>query len=474
MSIKSSAVPEYNRTTFLDNVTVHDNESTTGWENLDPYSPNIHQIYFILNGLTGSAICCLGIIGNIFNIIIFSRMLNAYNSATNIFLLAITVTDLMVLSIYLLYDVVCIALPPKPLIDLYDIKQEHLGTFMYFLYYTWLFPANMFITASNWCTVSVMVFRFIGVYFPLKASQLCTPTRAKIVLIVIMTLSVLTIIPDCFTVRMIPIKGYGFIMADTYLVQNEMFEYIYHISYMETVNSPLPFTICFVLSGLLIRTLKRRQSSFGKESSLTGHNKRQRNQRRISVMLLVIVISFIICTIPAYVWRGMKHGVRSRIIKEDTWVAMRGVADIFLIINHSAKFAIYLLTNIMFRKNFVSLITCHTTPKFATPTHSMSQIGYHSRYSDRRETSSQKSYKPSLQQKLPENGADEPLFSTSDITEATSYQAASLHAKESLALLKINSGNGSTESSSLSGSDGTLKGSSITTKDTEHIKGIPV
>ena len=150
------------------------------------------------------------------------------------------------------------------------------------------------------------------------------------------------------------------------------------------------------------------------------------------------------------------------------------VADIFLIINHSAKFAIYLSTNVRFRKSFVSLIICHTTPKYDTSSQSMFQIGYHSRYLDRRETSSQKSYKPSLQQKLSENGADEPLLSTSDITEATSYQAASLRVRESLAVLKINSGNGSTESSSLSGSDGTLKGSSITTKDTEHIKGIPV
>lgn len=441
---------------MLYNMTVKfDNISNDDWMDKDPYGADVLQFYLILNGLSGSMICCFGIIGNIFSIVIFSRMSRAFSSSTNIILLAIAVTDLMVLSLYILYDFVCIVLPPSPIIDFHHIQKKHVGTFMYFLYYTWLYPANMFITASNWCTVSVMVFRFIAIYFPLKACQWCTPTRAKIVLVIITILSILSVIPDCFTIHLIPINGYGFYITDTELARDRTFENVYQITFLETVNSPLPFTICFVLSGLLIRTLQQRQQSLGMES--TGGSKRQRNQRRISIMLIAIVISFIICTIPAYVWRGMKHGVRSGRIKQGTWVMMRGVADIFLIINHSAKFLIYIFTNIMFRKSFSSLLFCRASAEISG---NSLQVGLHSRYSEKREAStklSNKSVKPTYDQS--EAGADKKLLSSEADEVETVYQSTNLGPSKSVVNELKTNNNDSTDSSSLSGSDGTLQNS---------------
>lgn len=339
----------------------------------------LHTFYFVLTGIVGSCICCLGLVGNLFNIIIFGRMLRSYNSATNIFLLAIAITDLLALAIYLLYDIMCIAIPEKPLIDLHDMKPALLGTFVYFLYYTWLFPANVFITSSNWFTVSVMVFRFIAIYIPLKASQWCTPRRAHVVLVIISTLSVLTVIPDCFTIRLTTLPVHGFIITDTKLAANKYFQIIYHITYVETINSIVPFIICFILSGLLIRALQRSQRLLGLDSTIPQRSKRQKNQRRISIMLLVIVLSFIVCTIPAFVWRGMKHAVLDKKITEDVWIMMRAVADVFLIINHSAKFPIYMFTNIMYRKSFRQLILCRGSDKSDA-----SNSLFYSRWSERR------------------------------------------------------------------------------------------
>lgn len=317
---------------------------------------DLHIVYYILNGIIGSTICCFGIIANTLNISIFASMLKTQKSATITFLLVIAAADLLAMVIYLLYGIVCLLAVPRPIINKMDLTRDQAGTFPYIVYYLWYFPANVFITTSNWCTVSVMLFRFIAIYLPLKASQWCSIYRAKVVLVVIMLFSVLAIVPDCFTLRLVIIPGYGPLFFNTNLQFNRLFYYIYYITFLEMVNSILPFVICLVLTGLLIRTLSRSSKQFHVDSASTSKSTRQRDQRRISVMLLVVVLTFIICTIPSFIWRGMKRAADLKVIASDHWTMLRGIADVFLIINHSINFLIYLLTNERHRKLFYSLI----------------------------------------------------------------------------------------------------------------------
>lgn len=312
---------------------------------------SLYAFYFALNGVIGSSICCIGILGNILNILVYGAMIKHTKSATTVFLLAIAMADLLVLIFYLLYDIVCIAMPPKPLLQLYDFTADQAGSFAYYLFYVWYFPANIFILVSNWSTVSVMAFRFIAIYFPLKAYRWCTPERARNVLLLISILAIASVIPECFTLKLKEFPNYGYIFIDTELFSNSLFNDIY-FNYIEVVNSILPFITCFLLSALLIRALRKSDLSLRKTGNVTQLTRRLHDQRRISIMLLVIVTWFIICTIPSFVWRGMKYGINSGIITEENWRKLRGIADVSLILQHSANFIIYFISNNKYRKYF--------------------------------------------------------------------------------------------------------------------------
>ena len=335
------------------------NSSTADYPVSDAVTTNqldyVHESFYVLNGLIGSVICIIGILGNIFTIFIFSKMIKVNHSATTVFLLAMAVADLFVVVFYLLYGLLCLATPPVPLLSAHDFTIDQVGGFVYTYYYLWTYPTNTFVTISTWLTVSVMVFRFIAVYHPLKATRWCSMRRAKIVLITVNILSIIIYIPEWFVIKARSIPTHKiFYFAETSLIKDEAFHNIYFIGLIEVLNSLLPFTICLVLTVMLLWKLKGRNSELIQvNSSQVSFNKRRsKEQKRIGTMLLAVVTLFIVCTIPSLIWRGLKYRIGSQEETEDSFIIARSVADIFQVLNHAMNFIIYFLSNRKFYQIF--------------------------------------------------------------------------------------------------------------------------
>lgn len=308
---------------------------------------HLYSFYFFLNGIVGIIICAIGLIGNTLNLLILTNMCRRSATSTTLFLIVMGVADILVLLTYMMYDIVCNAHPARPLLRLSDLVGIE-GTFAYFLYYIWYFPANIFVTTSNWCIVSVMFFRFTVVYFPLKAKTWCSMFRAKLFIGVIILFSIALMVPEFLTVKIEKSADSGFIFVDTDLFSHKLFNEAYY-GIVEALNSLVPFVICGLLSVLLIRTLNRTDATL----AMTTNVRRRTEQKRISAMLLGITLWFIFCTCPSLVCRMSKPQTRST-----DWVKFRGIADMFLLLNHTANFVLYAATSKSYRQHFIDIILC--------------------------------------------------------------------------------------------------------------------
>lgn len=322
----------------------------------DHLNTELYSFYFTVNGIIGCSLCVIGLLGNLASVIVLSSMYRKNRTSTNIFLIIMSAADLIVLAIYLIYGITCIVTPQRPIIDVQDVVN-HTDTFTIFIYYVWYFPANIFMTVSNWSTVSVMTFRFIAVHFPLKASQWCSTTRAKLVVLVVVTLSVLLVVPEFLTIKIVANEYTGFNFNDTHLFDSKSFNHIYY-SVAETFNSILPFVVCTVLATLLLRALRHKDKRLSRQDSIQMSHRRQYEQRKISIMLLGITFWFMICTCPAFICRMSRYLITSNITAKQSWIKFRGVSDMFLLLNHTANFILYAVTNHSYRQHFVDLILC--------------------------------------------------------------------------------------------------------------------
>ena len=313
----------------------------------------VHHFFLILNGYVGSTLCSFGILGNLLNIAVYTKMLRFNKTAITSFLLAISVADLLVLLFYLMYGVLCIITPPTPLLSLMDFKFEQAGTFLYIFYYIWTYPTNLCVTISTWYTVSVMVFRFIAIYYPLKANRWCSAHHAKIVMIIIAFISFVIYIPTWFLLKIQNFPEYNIMLVvETELSDNATFHYVYLIGIIEILNSFLPFIVCLILTILLLRTLWKKTPSLFERSTSSSSLKARRFQERkkITITLIAMVTVFIICTVPSLIWRVLRYYARSNVKSVESWKMARGIADIFQVINHAANFLIYFLSNERYRK----------------------------------------------------------------------------------------------------------------------------
>jgi len=336
---------------------------TTGNATADILNTNtseIHHFHFLLTGVGGLLICCVGILSNIINILVLSSMLRRYRWPSTYFLLVLGFSDMFVLTFYLIYIAVCVLAPVQPLLFKQDFARYE-GTPAHIFCSVWYTPANIFVTLSNYCIVSMMVFRFLAVYFPLKVKQLCTVTRAKLTLATISIFSFFLVFPEFLTYRLKTDASTKRIFLETLpLFSNKDFNKYYY-GVLEAFNSIIPFIACALLSVMLIKALYYTGGSLKGQGQLRKNSKRKAEHRKVTVLLLSIALFFIACSLPSFVCRV----VRTLLQGSDTsgysaWAKVRAVADMSLLINHSANFILYAATSSLYRSTCANLFCCRS------------------------------------------------------------------------------------------------------------------
>ncbi|KAI8745527.1 G-protein coupled receptor [Biomphalaria glabrata] len=297
-------------------------------------------------------ISVFGIIGNCLNVFILTR--KKMISAMNILLTALAVSDGLKLIFHLTFIVL-----------FFFVYDNALGTLVmvsYAMFY--IIVAIVFHSASIWLTVSLAIFRYIVIKFPLRAATLCSRYRAKVTIFLVCVLVTVICIPNSLS--------YSYVSNKSDNVTNW---YITVIGGMEGYNfvrkfnlwfSPflvrlLPCLLLLWLSFLLIQELRRAAERSSKLRSQENDHRDDTIQKRTETnrttgMLVVVVVLFIVIELP--------HGILLILVATkrdyfyDVYDPLGDLIDDITLLNNGINFVIYCTMSKKFRDTFIAMFSC--------------------------------------------------------------------------------------------------------------------
>ncbi|CAG5122685.1 unnamed protein product [Candidula unifasciata] len=244
--------------------------------------------HLVLSG----AVCLLGIVANIINIIIFYKL--GLQDTVNISLFAISLSDLCSL-----VTLEWVNINLNPFMDRADVPFEPMDI----QYLTGGWPHACFARITIWITIIVTAERFCCVAFPLNVKQLFNPRTIKITVCVVYA---------AMFVLLMPLYG-GLYFGEKFissrnqtrvgLMYRDKGQHLEHLEFkLYAIIEIATFIIIIVLTTLLVVSLKRRSAW---RATLTTVGQRDnavriRDRRRLKLVTLVAMM-VIICFSPAFV-----------------------------------------------------------------------------------------------------------------------------------------------------------------------------
>jgi len=311
---------------------------------------------FLLEGVLQMVISMLGVLGNIASIFILTRP--ELRSCFNKLLAVLASYDLLYLITMLLESLRRLGLETNPQILM----------FPYILY-----PLNSIaMTGSIFMTVGVATERYIAVYYPLYYHKILTDTTSHrghllTYLLPITFFAVLFNIPKFFESK-VSYDGDGNIFVDiTELRTNHLYIIYYHNWLRLMIIGILPFAAISFLNFKIYMVVRRRR------------NGRRNKDEHLSLILIMIVITFVFCNIPQlllnmheiFVLDSIELCMDSLLGGFPIWSIFVGfISHVFLVINSSANLFIYCIIDPKFRNQFCkyffltqSVNSCPTEPE---------------------------------------------------------------------------------------------------------------
>ena len=285
-------------------------------------------------------ICVVGLTGNILTLIVLShkKML----TSTNVFLSALAVADIIKLLNDLLYFLVSILMRTHP-----EAGNRMMGYMYPFSHYIF----NEAVCVAAWLTVSVAVERYISVCHATTARAVCTVSRARIISTLVFFIMSLLAVPSAlrYQRKVVPdpsSNGTMFEIELSPLGRNERFMTGY-TWVQNLLRSIIPLFVLLILNTCIIHAL-RKQRVPGKKMS---------SRNRITMMLIVVIVVFIICIFPDAIMStffGYGYIEGSYLVK-----GIREFTDTLLAINSAVNFMIYCLCSRSFRDIFAVIFFQH-------------------------------------------------------------------------------------------------------------------
>lgn len=314
------------------------------------------QLHFIMSGVVASIICIAGIAGNSLNIVVLLSLMKKSASSTYTMLLALAVADLCVMTVFTTAAFTLFARHP-PITHPTDMPPDA-SNFHVLLYYTWPIAANTAACASNWFVAVLTLHRYLVVHFPMKMGSWCSLRKVRFTIIVVCAFSAALVLPDSMTVGF-KFENSTLIGYDTSLYADETYNAVYY-----TVQTCLihlvPYACNSILTVLLIRTLRRARRALV-ESTSEDCQALELDQRRISVMLVVLVASSLVLTLPSCSYRVARDffGDSGRLDENrPSFIVFRAVCDVLELSSYALNFYLFCICNPTYRSKFVAIVTC--------------------------------------------------------------------------------------------------------------------
>lgn len=274
-----------------------------------------------------------GIIGNIFIVIVYSR---SQKYSTNVYLIALSCSDIFKLANDLTYFLVTFVTKFNPI----------LGEKMFFILYKYshyLFVVTSFNT--SWLTCAISLDRYFAVVRHNAKKIKSNYLQSFLISIIISFVSIVAAIPAPLFNETIkhydPLTNHTIEKISlTNLGKSDFKKYYQFLS--GVFRAVLPLLILIILNVKIVKQLFK--------TKMQNVNK-QRN-RRVTMMLVTIVITFVICIFPDAIMTMMQLGYAD----ENSLIrGIREITDVLLEINSASTFPICFHFSLQFRSTFKSL-----------------------------------------------------------------------------------------------------------------------
>jgi hypothetical protein len=317
-------------------------------------STNLQDLLDILNSI-GLMVIVIGILLNTLNLVVLLRTKLPESPYT--YLTSLAFTDLGALITHLTAKIVNISVKQ----DRHIVQNLHL--------YLIIPLINTFLSCSMYTTLALTCERFVFVHSPLKAISVCRKSLARKVCVTIFVFTILKSAYLPFMYKKSRCHDGGLEQYSSKIL--DVLEFL--------VGLAIPYAIIFVINLSLIFSLRRSgKSSFNKDQQASAANtkhlvvindvcdyrrtyneKEHRNQRKLTISLILILCLLLICHLPSFLLEeslveavfGDYNTTESAFLVH---VIGTKVSIILTYINCSANFIIYCASN---KKFFTSLKT---------------------------------------------------------------------------------------------------------------------
>lgn len=287
-------------------------------------------------------ICVIGYVGNSLSFLVMMQKNNRALSSCN-YMASLAFTDNGILAIIGYYVYTFVFDDP--------MNQVICSLLAYLVFVT---------TLMGSLTVVAMTFdRFIAITFPLKASTLCTPRRARITLGGLYIFAVVYNIPHLYLSRMVNERT-----CASFAVQS-VFKDVY--SWIGIVVSCLfPFTVLIILNILIIKSVKKSRSFFksadgdGGTGDTEADKKRKDQDRQLTRMLLLVSFMLLALTFLQYLRNIVFSFVNPNASQKlyYTYIMIYHITNKLFFSNGAVNFFLYCISGTKFRNDLRNLLCC--------------------------------------------------------------------------------------------------------------------
>ncbi|ELT97523.1 hypothetical protein CAPTEDRAFT_213150 [Capitella teleta] len=328
-------------------------------------------IRFIVQRLLTPVIVTFGVFGNLVNIVVLTR--RWMNSSTNCYLTALAVCDILYLAFAM-----SMSFAHYPSI-------KNIPSFIRFKSPFGRPLVDTFSNTSVWLTLTFTIERYIGVCHPMKGMRWCTPQRARYVIALVCVAAAIVTFPEFFECMAISVTNSDNVTTLTIVPTKFGGRPSYSFGYYfinQGLFTLVPFALLLIFNTLLIKavlTAARQRRAMAKvvvvKCTGTGRpggsgmpHRQQSDQQKITIMLIVVVIVFLICQLPQAIQKLYNSYLMITVgpvnLSKVTVLQLKisgNILNLLVMVNAASNFVLYSSFSTKFRRTF-RRIFCHCLP----------------------------------------------------------------------------------------------------------------
>ena len=297
---------------------------------------------FIVQTILVPIVVTIGLLGNVLNIVVLSHP--KMRTSTNVYIMVLALAD----TFYLVFS---FALS-------FARCSNHDQSYAAFQF----IPYGRVIsdTAGNtavWITVIFTIERYVAVCHPMKGKVWCTVTKARVASFLALIFCTANTIPELFELNIRLSSGGKWRCRKTEMAGTTSYQIGYNWWYV-TLFTFVPFVFLIIFNSHLIRSLLRaKKKRKALLQSNSGSVKNSREENKVTLMLVTIVIIFLVCQLP---WTVLLL-YRSYLDDNGHYVPVTNIkiagniCNLLVQINASVNFYLYSFFSRKFRRTFTNI-----------------------------------------------------------------------------------------------------------------------